>query len=134
MRSYSFVVSAAGGTVRIGAQPQLEFFGTLHEAPERKMGRIWEDLAKTPCYAVACRAKTVSVILIDCVNLTQGGMKTATVLYFHEVEDGERWAKAWKKETPETGTKDCLPVLRRFEPFAIQPVVAGRVELDGLGA
>jgi hypothetical protein len=24
----------------------------------------------------------------------------ATVLFFHEVEDGERWAKAWKKGTP----------------------------------
>lgn len=24
----------------------------------------------------------------------------ATILWFHEVEDGERWAKAWKKGTP----------------------------------
>jgi hypothetical protein len=24
----------------------------------------------------------------------------ATVLFYHEVEDGERWAKAWKKGTP----------------------------------
>ncbi|MFN2202381.1 MAG: hypothetical protein ACK2UO_14340 [Caldilineaceae bacterium] len=24
----------------------------------------------------------------------------STVIIFHEVEDGERWAKAWKKGTP----------------------------------
>jgi hypothetical protein len=27
-------------------------------------------------------------------------MKMATVLFFHEVDDGERWANAWKKVTP----------------------------------
>jgi hypothetical protein len=33
-------------------------------------------------------------------NFPQGAMKMTTVLFYHEVDDGERWANAWKKGTP----------------------------------
>jgi hypothetical protein len=37
---------------------------------------------------------------LDGTDLTQGGTNMTTVQCFFEVEDGERWAKAWKKGTP----------------------------------
>jgi hypothetical protein len=72
----------------------------------KDVGRIWEGFAKDlgrraamilPVLQMKCGT---SPVFVDYVNLTQGGIKMTTVMCIVEVEDGERWANAWKKGTP----------------------------------
>jgi hypothetical protein len=59
----------------------------------------------------------------------------ATILFFHEVEDGERWAKAWKKGAPgnrHEGLFAGIAAARTFRDPANHNLVGGILEVDDM--
>jgi len=58
-----------------------------------------------------------------------------TVLFFHEVEDGERWANAWKKGTPgnrHEGLFAGVAMVRTFRDPENHNVTGGILEVQDM--
>ena len=59
----------------------------------------------------------------------------ATVLFFHEVEDAERWANAWKKGTPgnrHEGLFAGVAEIRTFRNPENHNVTGGIIEVEDM--